>query len=145
MIPNLSQRSYLRGTILVLASFACACSGHGQTQAGGAAQRGDLAAPIFVDHGANSAAARAKPYVILVSLDGFRYDYTREYSAPNISALGARGASAPGAAACNPPVGACPLRASPVKNRRSEGCFRSVSKNGERGASAPRFRHSLGG
>jgi alkaline phosphatase D len=92
-------RSRLRGILLLLATFLCACSGQGQTAGGGAqsgaAQTGELAAPIFTDHGANSAAAQAEPYVILVSLDGFRYDYTREYSAPNIAALGVRGASAP--------------------------------------------------
>src|ERR1700691_182423 len=104
MIWHLPKRSHLRGTILVVASFICACSGHGQTtqnnsgsagaQAPSAASAG-LAAPIFTDHGPNSAEAQAKPYLILVSLDGFRYDYPRKYSAPNIVALGARGASAP--------------------------------------------------
>jgi predicted AlkP superfamily pyrophosphatase or phosphodiesterase len=89
------RRIGLQGWVLVVAGFFCACSGHGQTQAGAAAQTGELAAPIFVDHGANSAAAQAKPYLILVSLDGFRYDYARKYAAPNISALGVRGASAP--------------------------------------------------
>jgi alkaline phosphatase D len=54
-----------------------------------------LASPIVVDHGPNSAAQQAKHYVILVSLDGFRYDYTQKYDAKNLAALGARGASAP--------------------------------------------------
>jgi predicted AlkP superfamily pyrophosphatase or phosphodiesterase len=54
-----------------------------------------LAPPIVVDHGPNSAAQQAKHYVILVSLDGFRYDYTQKYDAKNLAALGARGASAP--------------------------------------------------
>src|ERR1700723_331582 len=100
MIRNFLQRSYLRGTILVLATFVCACSGHGQAtqnnsgQAQSAAGAG-LAAPIFTDHGPNSAEQQARPYVILVSLDGFRYDYPRKYAAPNIVALGTRGASAP--------------------------------------------------
>src|ERR1700722_12646863 len=100
MIRNPLQRSYLRGTILVLATFLCGCSGHGQAtqnnsgQAQSAAGAG-LAAPIFTDHGPNSAEQQAKPYVILVSLDGFRYDYPRKYAAPNISAMGTRGASAP--------------------------------------------------
>src|SRR5580698_1494263 len=50
---------------------------------------------IFTDHGANDAAAQAKPYVILISLDGFRYDYAQKYGAKNLLALAARGASAP--------------------------------------------------
>ena len=54
-----------------------------------------LAPPIVVDHGPNSATQQTKHYVILVSLDGFRYDYTRKYDARNLAALGLRGASAP--------------------------------------------------
>jgi hypothetical protein len=54
-----------------------------------------LAAPIVVEHGPNTAEQQTKPYVILVSLDGFRYDYPRIYHAPNLDALGERGASAP--------------------------------------------------
>jgi predicted AlkP superfamily pyrophosphatase or phosphodiesterase len=53
------------------------------------------APPIVADHGPNTAAQQAKHYVILVSLDGFRYDYAQEYDAKNLAALGARGASAP--------------------------------------------------
>ena len=103
--PKTLRRIWLQTLALVVAGCVCACSGHGQSaqtgaaqnhsgQAPGAASEG-LAAPIFTDHGPNSAAAQAEPYVILVSLDGFRYDYPRKYAAPNISALGARGASAP--------------------------------------------------
>ena len=54
-----------------------------------------LARPIVVDHGPNSAEQERKHYVILVSLDGFRYDYARKYDAHNLLALGERGASAP--------------------------------------------------
>jgi hypothetical protein len=54
-----------------------------------------FASPITVEHGPNTAEQQAKPYVILVSLDGFRYDYPRIYHSPNLDALGARGASAP--------------------------------------------------
>lgn len=50
---------------------------------------------ITVDHGPNSAQQISKHYVILVSLDGFRYDYARKYHAEHLLALGARGASAP--------------------------------------------------
>src|ERR1700678_3960292 len=77
------------------AAFFCACSGQGQTAQAPSAATAGLAAPIFTDHGPNSPAAQAKPYLILVSLDGFRYDYPQKYSAPNILALGVRGASAP--------------------------------------------------
>jgi predicted AlkP superfamily pyrophosphatase or phosphodiesterase len=43
----------------------------------------------------NAAAQLAKHYVILVSLDGFRYDYAATYGATNLQALAARGASTP--------------------------------------------------
>jgi alkaline phosphatase D len=57
---------------------------------------GQAIAPVItVDHGANSPAQMAKPYVILVSLDGFRYDYAKRYHAEHLLALGAEGASAP--------------------------------------------------
>ena len=57
---------------------------------------GQAIAPVIaVDHGANSPAQVAKPYVILVSLDGFRYDYAKLYHAEHLLALGVEGASAP--------------------------------------------------
>ena len=43
----------------------------------------------------NAAAQQAKHYVILVSLDGFRYDYAQKYGAKNLLQMAARGASAP--------------------------------------------------
>ncbi len=60
-----------------------------------AAPPAQLAAPVIVERGPNTPEQQAKPYVILVSLDGFRYDYPRIYHSPNLDALGARGASAP--------------------------------------------------
>lgn len=50
---------------------------------------------VVVDHPPNALRQRSKPYVVLVSCDGFRYDYARRYSAKNILALASRGASAP--------------------------------------------------
>ena len=51
---------------------------------------------ITVDHGPNAPQQLSKPYVILVSLDGFRFDYAKRYHARHLLALAARGASAPG-------------------------------------------------
>jgi len=59
------------------------------------AQAPAVPAVIAVDHGANSAAQQAKHYVILVSLDGFRYDYAAKFGAPNLQRLAAEGASTP--------------------------------------------------
>jgi len=43
----------------------------------------------------NSPATQSKHFVVLVSLDGFRYDYARKYAAKHIEALAKQGASAP--------------------------------------------------
>jgi predicted AlkP superfamily pyrophosphatase or phosphodiesterase len=49
---------------------------------------------ITVDHGPNAEAQQTKPYVVMVSLDGFRYDYAKKYGAKHLLALGAEGAVA---------------------------------------------------
>jgi predicted AlkP superfamily pyrophosphatase or phosphodiesterase len=50
---------------------------------------------IAVPNPPNAATQQSKPYVVLVSLDGFRYDYAERYGAKNLLALARRGASAP--------------------------------------------------
>jgi predicted AlkP superfamily pyrophosphatase or phosphodiesterase len=50
---------------------------------------------ITVPNPPNTAAQQAKHYVVLVSLDGFRYDYPRRYGASHLLQLGFKGASAP--------------------------------------------------
>src|SRR5271163_4652381 len=55
----------------------------------------DVTPVLTSEHGANSPEARKQHYVILVSLDGFRYDYAKKYDAKNLQALAAAGASAP--------------------------------------------------
>jgi predicted AlkP superfamily pyrophosphatase or phosphodiesterase len=47
------------------------------------------------EHGANTAAQQKRHYVILVSLDGFRYDYAEKYHAENLLKMGKAGAVAP--------------------------------------------------
>ena len=59
------------------------------------AQDQDITPVIAVDNGPNSAAQLDKHYVVLVSLDGFRYDYPKLYGAPHLLAIGKRGAGAP--------------------------------------------------
>src|ERR1700722_14287582 len=46
-------------------------------------------------HGPNAPVQEKKPYVVLVSLDGFRYDYAARYGAKNLQAIATQGASAP--------------------------------------------------
>ena len=52
-------------------------------------------AVIAVDHGPNAEAQQSKHYVVLVSLDGFRYDYAKKYGARHLLTIAAHGASAP--------------------------------------------------
>ena len=60
-----------------------------------ACQAQAIAPVITVDHGPNASQQLSKPYVILVSLDGFRYDYAKKFHAEHLLALAAEGASAP--------------------------------------------------
>jgi predicted AlkP superfamily pyrophosphatase or phosphodiesterase len=48
-----------------------------------------------VDNGPNSAWAQSQHYVVLVSLDGFRWDYAKRDNATHLLALARRGVSAP--------------------------------------------------
>ena len=50
---------------------------------------------VEVPNPPNTAEQQAKHYVVLVSLDGFRYDYPSKYGAKNLQAMAVRGASAP--------------------------------------------------
>ncbi|HEY9127658.1 MAG TPA: ectonucleotide pyrophosphatase/phosphodiesterase [Acidobacteriaceae bacterium] len=46
---------------------------------------------IHTEHGANSEAAQKAHYVVLVSLDGFRWDYAKKYGASHLLAIGKQG------------------------------------------------------
>ena len=50
---------------------------------------------ITADHAPNTSVQQAKHYVVLVSLDGFRWDYAKKYGARHLLAIAAHGASAP--------------------------------------------------
>jgi alkaline phosphatase D len=50
---------------------------------------------IHVDNGPNSAAAQAQHYVVLVSLDGFRWDYAKSFGAAHLLSIGKQGVWAP--------------------------------------------------
>jgi alkaline phosphatase D len=50
---------------------------------------------IHVDNGPNSQAAQSAHYVVLVSLDGFRWDYAKRDGATHLLALGKQGVWAP--------------------------------------------------
>jgi len=66
--------------VLILAVFVCCAQ--------------SIAPVIEVPNPPNAEAQLSKPYVVLVSLDGFRYDYAQRYGAKHLLALAARGASA---------------------------------------------------
>src|SRR3954470_23886649 len=50
---------------------------------------------IEVPNADNRAEQLAKHYVVLVSIDGFRYDYAKLYGAPHLDAIAKDGATAP--------------------------------------------------
>ena len=79
-------RKFLGWTVLLLA-FAGTAPAHVLGQ--------EIAPVLVADNGDNSAATLKKHYVILVSLDGFRYDYAKKHDAKNLQALAASGATAP--------------------------------------------------
>ena len=62
---------------------------------GAAAKAQDLTPVVHVDNPSTLLAQQAKHYVVLVSLDGFRYDYARQYGAPHLDAMAHAGASTP--------------------------------------------------
>src|SRR6202451_3704209 len=66
--------------ILILTATICAAQSTAQV--------------IEVPNPPNTAEQQAKHYVVLVSLDGFRYDYAKKYGAKNLLALGTQGAIA---------------------------------------------------
>jgi predicted AlkP superfamily pyrophosphatase or phosphodiesterase len=72
----------MRCVLLALAVAAVVC-------------RAQTAPVITVQHGPNAPDQRSKPYVVLVSLDAFRYDYAKRYGATHLLAIAARGATAP--------------------------------------------------
>jgi predicted AlkP superfamily pyrophosphatase or phosphodiesterase len=61
----------------------------------GLAHAQQIAPFITVDQPPNSAAQQKKHYVVLVSMDGFRWDYAKKYGATHLIAIAAKGASAP--------------------------------------------------
>jgi alkaline phosphatase D len=75
--------------------FAVRCCLVAVVLSGGLSLAQDPTAVIVVPNPPNTAAQQAKHYVVLVSLDGFRYDYPRRYGAPHLLQLGFKGASAP--------------------------------------------------
>ena len=76
----------LEKLLVVLAMMSCALPF-------AAAQ--DLTPVVHVDNPPTLLAQQNKPYVVLVSLDGFRYDYAHEYGAPHLDAMAGDGASTP--------------------------------------------------
>ena len=67
----------------------------GVLSAGLAIAQGDIPQKI-VEGRTNSIEQQQKPYVILISADGFRYDYAEKYQAKNLLALGNGGVRAEG-------------------------------------------------
>ena len=81
-------RLVLRGFTLALALSPVALAGQGTGTS--------VPLPVIhVDNGANSPAARKAHYLVLVSLDGFRWDYAKRDGAAHLLTLGRKGVWAP--------------------------------------------------
>src|SRR5882757_9032458 len=75
-------RCWIAGAAFALLSFATAT-----------AQQ--IAPVVDSSNPPNTPQQQRKHYVVLVSLDGFRYDYPQKWGATNILAIGRQGASTP--------------------------------------------------
>jgi alkaline phosphatase D len=84
----------LRGSVLAGLLLACGCGLVAQQPAKFPGQNPALPL-IYAEHGKNSAAAEQAHYVVLVSLDGFRWDYAERDHATHLLALGKQGVWAP--------------------------------------------------
>ena len=83
-------------SLQVFRRLVLAAAGLGLALAAFAQPGSNPAAPLVrVDNGANSAAALKAHYLVLVSLDGFRWDYPKRDGARNLLAIGKEGAWAP--------------------------------------------------
>jgi predicted AlkP superfamily pyrophosphatase or phosphodiesterase len=87
---------------LVVTVLASGQAGFAQKSLSQAVAPGGLAQPdvhtpvvTHTDHGPNSAHALKQHFVVLVSLDGFRWDYAKKYGATHLLALGKQGVWAP--------------------------------------------------
>jgi alkaline phosphatase D len=76
-----------RGAVLASLALALAFVLPAQTPAPFPGQNPALPL-IHTDNGLNSASAQSQHYVVLVSLDGFRWDYAKRDNAKNLLALG---------------------------------------------------------
>lgn len=61
----------------------------------GVAQTPDITPVVHVDNPQTLVSQQSKHYVVLVSLDGFRYDYAKKFGAPSLDAMAKAGASTP--------------------------------------------------
>ena len=87
------RRSLARPLAVLLLALGLALTPHNSAGQGTAF---NPALPLtHVDNGPNTAWAESQHYVVLVSLDGFRWDYARRDNATHLLALGRRGVWAP--------------------------------------------------
>lgn len=71
--------------------LVCACT----TLLAGFVQAADVAPVHHEPNALNSAKAKKAHYVVMVSLDGFRWDYAKKWGAPHLLQMAEEGASAP--------------------------------------------------
>src|SRR5262245_55844485 len=80
-----------RFTVAILSLFIVSCqSTHKVTEPAPSTMR------LFDPNAVNSPEAQNQPYVILISLDGYRYDYNKMHGAENLSRLATEGVESEG-------------------------------------------------
>ncbi|MGZ3723601.1 MAG: alkaline phosphatase family protein, partial [Bdellovibrionales bacterium] len=77
---------------VILAAFLAGCATHKPAAVERAASQAKI--HHFQENFKNSPAAEKAPYVILVSLDGFRHDYAEKYKAKSLQDMAEQGTSA---------------------------------------------------
>ena len=91
-VTGFARRASL-ACLALLALLAAACTG-GAAGSGGPSGGVATPAPSQAPAGAGEAAGAGRPYVVLVSFDGFRPDYLDRFPTPSFDRLAAAGASA---------------------------------------------------
>jgi predicted AlkP superfamily pyrophosphatase or phosphodiesterase len=91
----MSKGSYFMTTLMALFSFlAISCTSNTKHVEPPLIISGADSMLIYNSQATNSAETLTKPYVILVSIDGYRYDYNKLFAAPNLNRLAADGVQA---------------------------------------------------
>ncbi len=95
LFSRLAQTGWISAFFLAMGLASAALSPPAGPLGGGSQSEAHVPVVVHTDHGVNSTHALQQHYVVLVSLDGFRWDYAKKYGATHLLALGKQGVWAP--------------------------------------------------